>query len=71
MDEIHLGKEKIMAQPKRKLTQQEVARFKAIQAKRKAAANDNQGKNPKCAYVDTTMTPGMLAACVEAAGLQG
>ena len=58
-----------MAQPKRKLTQQDVARFKAIQAKRKAAANDNQ--NPKCAYVDTTMTPGMLAACVEAAGLQG
>ena len=46
MDEIHLGKEKIMAQPTRKLTQQEVARFKAIQAKRKAAANDNQG-NPK------------------------
>lgn len=70
MDEIHLGKEKIMAQPKRKLTQQEVARFKAIQAKRKAAANDNQG-NPKCAYVDTTMTPGMLEACVAAAGFEG
>ena len=29
------------------------------------AANDNA----RCAYVDTTMTPGMLKACVEAAGL--
>ena len=60
-----------MAQPKRKLTQQDIARFKAIEAKRKAAANDNQGKNPKCAYVDTTMTPGMLEACVAAAGFEG
>lgn len=58
----------------RKLSAKQVARFKAIAAAKKARdqapANDNQG-NPKCAYVDTTMTPGMLAACVEAAGLEG
>lgn len=53
----------------RKLTQKDVARFKAIKAKKDAAANDNPGR-VKSAYVDTTMTPGMLAACVEAAGLQ-
>ena len=56
----------------RKLSAKDVARFKAIAAAKKtraqAPANDNHG-NPKCAYVDTTMTPGMLAACVEAAGL--
>ena len=57
----------------RKLSAKDVARFKAIAAAKKARAqapaNDNQ--NPKCAYVDTTMTPAMLAACVAAAGLEG
>lgn len=59
-----------MAQPKRKITQQDVARYKAISAHKAAASNDNAPR-AKSAYVDTTMTPGMLAACVEAAGLQG
>ena len=56
----------------RKLSAKDVARFKAIAAAKKARAqapaNDNQGKNPKCAYVNTTMTPGMLKACIETAG---
>ena len=58
-----------MAQPKRKITQQDVARYKAIAARKAAASNDNAPARVKSAYVDTTMTPGMLAACVEAAGL--
>lgn len=53
-----------------KLTAKQVARFQAIRAaKARAASNDNV--RVKSAYVDTTMTSGMLAACVEAAGLQG
>ena len=56
----------------RKLTAKQVARFKAIRAsKARAASNDNAPARVKSAYVDTTMTPGMLAACVEAAGLEG
>ena len=53
----------------RKLTQKDIARFRAINAARKARktpANDNKGV--PCAYVNTTMTPGMLKACIEAAG---
>ncbi len=54
------------------------AAIRAIAIRRKAkqtAANDNQTKarrpaNPKSAYVNTTMSPAMLAACVEATGLQ-
>ena len=60
-----------MAATKRKLTRQEVARFQAIRASQKAraAANDNADADaPRSAYVDTAMTPGMLTACVEAAG---
>lgn len=58
----------------RKLTAKDVARFKAIRASKAARAakgdNDNQpaGRGAKSAYVNTTMTPAMLAACVEAAG---
>jgi len=55
----------------RKLTAKDVARFKAIRAAQAAKSdNDNQpaGRGAKSAYVNTTMTPGMLAACVEAAG---
>lgn len=52
----------------RKLTAAQVARFKAIRAaKARSAANDNAPR-AKSAYVDTTMTPGMLKACVAAAG---
>ena len=60
-----------MAQANRKITAKQVARFKAIRASQKAraASNDNAPARVKSAYVDTTMTPGMLAACVEAAGL--
>ena len=60
-----------MAQPKRKFTQAQVARFKAIAAsKARAASNDNAPVQvTKSAYVDTTMTPAMLAACVEASGI--
>ena len=58
-----------MAQANRKITAKQVARFQAIRAsKARAASNDNAPV--KSAYVDTNMTPGMLAACVEAAGLQ-
>jgi len=49
------------------------AAIRAIAIRRKNernASNDNQPA-PKSAYVDTTMTPGMLAACVAAAGLEG
>ena len=60
-----------MAQPARKPTAKQIARFQAIRASQKArtASNDNAPARVKSAYVDTTMTPGMLAACVEAAGL--
>lgn len=61
-----------MSNAARKLTSAQVARFKAINAAKKAktaASNDNT-RNPKCAYVNTTMNPAMLAACVEAAGIQ-
>lgn len=54
----------------RKLTQKDIARFRAIDAARKArteAVNDN-GVGTKCAYVDTNMTPGMLKACLASAG---
>lgn len=40
-------------------------------ANERKASNDNASARVKSAYVDTTMTPGMLAACIEAAGLQG
>lgn len=51
-----------------KYTSKDIARFKAIRAaKAKTATNDNSAK--RSIYVDTTMTPGMLRACVEAAGL--
>ena len=54
----------------RKFTAKEVARFKAIAAAKKARAASNDNTAPvKSAYVNTTMTPGMLKACVEAAGL--
>tara|TARA_B100000378_G_scaffold132993_2_gene107465 strand:- start:2556 stop:2741 length:186 start_codon:yes stop_codon:yes gene_type:complete len=49
------------------------AAIRAIAIRRKNernASNDNTPVRAKSAYVDTTMTPGMLAACVEAAGLQ-
>jgi hypothetical protein len=45
-------------------------RRKAQRAQERTASNDNQPA-PKSAYVDTTMTPGMLAACVAAAGFEG
>lgn len=59
-----------------KLTANQVARFKAIRAKKAAAASKastpaNDNARAKSAYVDTTMTPGMLAACVAAAGFEG
>lgn len=62
-----------------KFTQKDIARFKAIRAAKAAhatgtAANDNASKgrkrNPRAAYANTTMSPGMLAACCEAAGLK-
>ena len=56
-----------MAKTARKLTAKQVARFQAIRARQ--ASNDNAPI--KSAYVDTNMTPGMLAACVEAAGFPG
>ncbi|MBS7671753.1 hypothetical protein [Croceicoccus gelatinilyticus] len=57
-----------------KFTQKDIARFKAIRAAQaRRASNDNapaqRTKNPKSAYVDTTMSPAMLQACVESAGL--
>ena len=55
-----------------KFTSKQIARFKAIQAsKARKAANENAPARTraKSAYVDTTMTPGMLADCVAAAGL--
>lgn len=55
----------------RKYTAKEVARFKAIAASKKARAASNDNAPVKSAYVNTTMTPGMLAACVAAAGLMG
>lgn len=56
-----------------KLSQKKIAQFAAIRNAKKAratapkAANDN--RRVKSAYVDTTMTPGMLAACVAASGI--
>lgn len=54
------------------ISSKQVARFAAIRTAKKAkaapkAANDNRAV--RCKLVNTTMTPGMLAACVEAAGI--
>lgn len=62
---------------KRKLTHRQVARFKAIQAERSISRmsdndnnrNDKKKGNPRSFYVNTKITPEMLAACAEAAGL--
>ena len=43
------------------------ARQAATKAAAPKAANDNFGV--RCKFVDTTMTPGMLAACVAASGI--
>ena len=55
-----------------KLTRQQVARFcairNAIKAKQANATVDNDNAPVRSAYVNTTMTAGMLAACVAAAG---
>jgi hypothetical protein len=51
-------------------TQNQIARSYAIRAKKAAApkaVNDNAPV--RSAYVDTIMTPGMLAACVAASGI--
>jgi len=58
-----------------RFTQKDIARFKAIRAAQaKKAGNDNEKSaaksHPKAAYVNTTMTPAMLQASIEAAGLQ-
>lgn len=46
-------------------------RRKTQRAQDQKASNDNTPVRAKSAYVNTTMTPGMLAACVAAAGLEG
>lgn len=66
-----------MAATKRKLTQAQVARFCAIRNAKKARegvggmSQDAANDNVQSAYVATKMTPGMLAACVAAAGFEG
>lgn len=55
----------------RKITRQQVARFKAIRASKARAASNDNAPRAKSAYVDTTMTPGMLADCVASAGYAG
>ena len=46
-------------------------RRKTQRSQEQKASNDNAPARVKSAYVDTAMTPGMLAACVAAAGLEG
>jgi len=60
-----------MAKNARTITSKDIARFKAMRAAKAARADQASNDNTpvKSAYVNTTMTPGMLAACVEAAGI--